>query len=124
MINKPSWFFGHLAYDLKNEIEELSSLHTDLVQFPDFFFFEPEIVIQLNRNEMIIEGDEPEEIFAAIDSNRHKFPHVVETSINLQQRISKEEYCLIIDQLKQHILRGDCYEINFCQEFFAEECYD
>jgi para-aminobenzoate synthetase component 1 len=23
--------------------------------------------------------------------------------------------------LKQHILRGDCYEINFCQEFFATE---
>jgi para-aminobenzoate synthetase component 1 len=22
--------------------------------------------------------------------------------------------------LRQHILRGDCYEINFCQEFFAE----
>jgi para-aminobenzoate synthetase component 1 len=26
----------------------------------------------------------------------------------------------VIQQLKQHILRGDCYEINFCQEFFAE----
>ena len=34
--------------------------------------------------------------------------------------ISKEEYISIIKQLKKHILRGDCYEINFCQEFFAE----
>ena len=27
----------------------------------------------------------------------------------------------IIRRLQQHILRGDCYEVNFCQEFFAED---
>ncbi len=35
-------------------------------------------------------------------------------------RIPKEKYLQIIEQLQKHILRGDCYEINFCQEFFAE----
>jgi para-aminobenzoate synthetase component 1 len=38
----------------------------------------------------------------------------------INNRISREEYIRIIKQLQQHILRGDCYEINFCQEFFAE----
>jgi para-aminobenzoate synthetase component 1 len=41
-------------------------------------------------------------------------------SIHLQPKLSKQEYTGIIDQLRQHILRGDCYEINFCQEFFAD----
>ena len=39
------------------------------------------------------------------------------------QKISKEEYIKTIEQLRQHILRGDCYEINFCQEFFAEHAH-
>jgi para-aminobenzoate synthetase component 1 len=26
----------------------------------------------------------------------------------------------VIEKLRQHILRGDCYEINYCQEFFVE----
>ncbi|MBK5269686.1 MAG: anthranilate synthase component I family protein, partial [Bacteroidia bacterium] len=38
----------------------------------------------------------------------------------MQNRISKEKYISVVRQLKQHILRGDCYEINYCQEFFAE----
>src|SRR4030095_10669057 len=40
--------------------------------------------------------------------------------INIQQRVSKKEYIETIEQLKKHILRGDCYEINYCMEFFAE----
>jgi para-aminobenzoate synthetase component 1 len=33
--------------------------------------------------------------------------------------ISKQDYVGIIGELKNHIHRGDCYEINFCQEFFS-----
>ncbi len=25
-----------------------------------------------------------------------------------------------VKKLQEHIIRGDCYEINFCQEFYAE----
>ena len=35
--------------------------------------------------------------------------------------ISKDEYLQTIAQLQKHILRGDCYEINFCQEFFIDD---
>ncbi len=27
-----------------------------------------------------------------------------------------------VEALRAHILQGDCYEINFCQEFYAENC--
>jgi para-aminobenzoate synthetase component 1 len=115
-----NWLFGHLGYDLKNEIEQVSSLHPDRIQFPDLFFFEPEIVIRLNENELFIEADDTEKIFSEIDEQKSL---LLSTSnrITIQNRISKEEYISIINQLKQHILRGDCYEINFCQEFFAED---
>jgi para-aminobenzoate synthetase component 1 len=38
----------------------------------------------------------------------------------IQNCYSKEEYISVVKQLQRHILRGDCYEINFCQEFFSE----
>jgi len=34
------WLFGHLGYDLKNEVEAVYSSHSDLIQFPDLFFFD------------------------------------------------------------------------------------
>jgi para-aminobenzoate synthetase component I len=39
------WLFGHLAYDLKNDIEQLQSSHPDGIGFPDAFFFVPETVL-------------------------------------------------------------------------------
>jgi para-aminobenzoate synthetase component I len=114
-----SWLFGHLGYDLKNEIEQVSSSHPDRIQFPDLFFFEPEIVIRLNKNELHIEADDAEKIFSEIDE-QESLRLSSSDAIVIQSCISKEEYISIINELKQHILRGDCYEINFCQEFFAE----
>ncbi len=119
---KRSWLFGHLSYDLKNEQEESFSLHPDNIQFPDLFFFEPAIIIRLNEKEMIIDADEPAEIFEAITS--YAVPSAItkkESTPFIQNRIQKEEYLSIIRRLQKHILLGDCYEINFCQEFYAEQ---
>jgi para-aminobenzoate synthetase component I len=40
--------------------------------------------------------------------------------VTVKSRFSKEHYIDTIRKLQQHILRGDCYEINFCQEFYSE----
>lgn len=117
---RPSWLFGHLSYDLKNEIEGLSSNHPDHIHFPDFFFFEPESIIQLTGSEMIIEGEEPEKIYASIISCTAELP-VIREPFTIESRLQQQEYCSIINQLKNHIQRGDCYEINFCQEFFVTD---
>ena len=115
---KKSWLFGHLGYDLKNEIEKLSSANPDSIRFPDLFFFEPEVIIRLKENEMIIEAGNPSAVFAAVSVISPESDMRV-SRVNIQSRFSKEEYISVINKLKQHILRGDCYEINFCQEFFA-----
>jgi para-aminobenzoate synthetase component 1 len=116
---KDGWLFGHLGYDLKNELEKLSSDHPDHIGFPDLYFFEPAILIKINEAEWLIEADDPQKIVEEINAMVLCTP-VVNTDIKISNRIKKEEYIAIIEQLRQHILRGDCYEINFCQEFFAE----
>ncbi len=119
---KSDWLFGHFGYDLKNELESLQSLHDDKVGFSDLHFFVPEIVIELNSNEVRIycEADATE-IFQSIISCRVIITEKVKVDAVVQSKIKKNDYLLTIARLQEHILRGDCYEINFCQEFFAED---
>lgn len=117
---RKGWLFGHLSYDLKNEIEALSSGHEDHTGFPDLCFFEPEIIIRLSANGLYIESADPEEVYDEIIStipSEHATPH----SFPVRSRFSREEYIAVIENLKKHIQRGDCYEINFCQEFYIEK---
>lgn len=119
---KGKWLLGHINYDLKNELEQLSSAHPDLIEFPDFFFFEPLTLVRLSEKQMIIEAEQPEKVFNEINDvvlAQAVEPQQTSKAI-VKNRIQKEEYISIIRRLQQHILRGDCYEINFCQEFFAE----
>ena len=51
------WVFGHVAYDVKNEIENAASSNPDGIQFPDIHFFVPEIIFILNKNEVLIGMD-------------------------------------------------------------------
>jgi para-aminobenzoate synthetase component I len=117
---RKSWLFGHLSYDLKNEIEALSSDHFDPVGFPDLFFFEPEVIIRLSADEMTIEADNAAAIFDELEKT------VINTlpasaAVQIKSRVSKEQYLDYVHKLQKHIVRGDCYEVNYCQEFFAEE---
>ncbi|MGD1843724.1 MAG: chorismate-binding protein, partial [Thermonemataceae bacterium] len=45
----------------------------------------------------------------------------VTSSIQIQQRFDRQTYLQTIEAIKQHILEGDIYEMNFCMEFFAEK---
>lgn len=120
--NDPDWLFGHLGYDLKNELFPLTSSHPDPIGFPDMFFFVPEVVIQLGKNEIHIgsTGDDHAKIYQQIMDAEEYGPVPSRPPFKIQQRFSKEEYIARVEQLRQHILRGDCYEINFCQQFYAE----
>lgn len=118
------WLFGHLGYDLKNDLEELSSSHTDHIGFEDVSFFEPMIVLRLTETSLIIEADDPAEIHLGIQHTSDILSRGGNSSsLSVQHKLSRDEYLSVIRKLQQHILRGDCYEINFCQEFFAENAH-
>jgi para-aminobenzoate synthetase component I len=118
--NKDEWLFGHLGYDLKNEREKLHSGSADAVGFSDLHFFVPEIVLELNDKEVAIHCDDDAKIiFDAILACPTSITEIVKSAVVIQHKIERENYIGIIEKLRQHILRGDCYEINFCQEFFA-----
>jgi para-aminobenzoate synthetase component I len=119
------WLFGHIAYDLKNDLEDLLSAHPDHIGFKDVSFFEPEIILRLNETSLTIEADDPANVHAGIEHIAADIFSLADndSSVSVQQKINRDEYLSVIRKLQQHILRGDCYEINFCQEFFAENAH-
>ncbi|MBV9962192.1 MAG: anthranilate synthase component I family protein [Parafilimonas sp.] len=117
------WIFGHLNYDLKNEIENLQSIHENRIGFPEIFLFIPITVLSLKNHTLTIASIEkqPQLIYDEIN-NEKIYDDVLSNTekIKLHSALSKKEYIGVIKKIQQHILRGDCYEINYCQEFFAE----
>ncbi|MCE3278705.1 MAG: anthranilate synthase component family protein [Bacteroidetes bacterium] len=119
------WLFGFLSYDLKNSIEDLSSQNHDGHRFPLLHFFSPKVVI-LIKNETIhlqfddnnISADQAQNIYDLTFSDSAQLSTT--DKIEIHNRISKEEYINTFNKIKQHIERGDIYEINLCQEFYSE----
>ena len=114
------WLFGHLGYDLKNETEQLQSDNFDGIGFKDLHFFVPAIVLKLSKNSLTIFCEEDaEQIFSAIQFSSGIIEETISPSLIIENRFTQTEYVNTIQKLQQHILKGDCYEINFCQEFFS-----
>jgi para-aminobenzoate synthetase component I len=118
------FLFGHLGYDLKNETEQLYSNNFDGIGFPDLYFFEPEVVLELCADKLLIHADTcAQDIFLAINKMPDGLKNIPGNTVEIKNRIDKPAYINAVEKLKAHILRGDCYEINFCQEFFAENTF-
>jgi para-aminobenzoate synthetase component 1 len=117
------WVFGHLSYDLKNEIDNLQSTLEDKTGFSDLFFFMPAYVLLLDEKQLQIGsfGADHEEIFSSIINQSLTASVIKRKDVVVRQKIDRESYLRTINTIKDHIKRGDCYELNFCQEFYAED---
>ena len=121
--NQQNWLFGFLSYDLKNDIEKLKSENKDFIQFPALHFFTPKFVIELRKNVLIISSNETAVRIKSIFEEILQVNDIIENkplSVNFKEDISKEKYIEKVESIKNHIQQGDIYELNFCQEFNAE----
>ena len=46
---KQGWWFGGFSYDLKNQIEKLSSTNFDGLHMPELFFFNPKYFLSKKK---------------------------------------------------------------------------
>lgn len=98
-LHQPALFF--CSYDHKNKIEALKPASSRLA-FPDQLYFEcdssfvPEPSVFLNN------------------------AFTKRSLLRLQPVVSKERYIENVKALKEHIRKGDIYEINYCIAFEAE----
>ena len=122
------WIFGYLSYDLKNNVEHLTSNNFDGLQFPELYFFQPKKIICLKGNQieflyLNMVSDELKLDFEFIRDKKYNLPKPdsPKENIRIRMRIFKDEYFRKVGQMLEHIQQGDIYEANFCQEFYAED---
>lgn len=123
--NTNDWIFGYLTYDLKNDTENLKSNNTDGLAFADLYFFQPKKIFLVQGNTVTIKylnavDDELEIDLETIENYKSTINSQANTNIKIKLRTSKDDYFEKVAKMQWHINRGDIYEANFCQEFYAE----
>lgn len=116
------WMPGFFSYDLKNETEDLTTSFPDRLAFPEAYFFVPSIILYFQDKQVRIEAPHPQDVYqdiltfvprAHIDSQK-------KAGITFQKRMTKARYMEAFQNMLAHIRKGDIYEVNLCQEFYAE----
>ncbi|PQJ79680.1 anthranilate synthase component I family protein [Polaribacter porphyrae] len=125
------YIFGYISYDVKNDVEQLSSKNFDGLDFADLYFFQPQKLFFINQNTVEFQylklvDDDIETDFKDISTlsfqvqSRNLKNESADSDIKIKLRIHKDEYHSKVNKVIEHIKRGDIYEANFCQEFYAE----
>jgi para-aminobenzoate synthetase component I len=114
--------FGHFGYGLKQETLGIRNEQEATIDFGLGFFFRPSVIITSRDGVIEIESThkDPADIFAEIFIESSYIFQEIPTRIDdIRPGLNRNQYVEVIAALKDHIHRGDCYEINFCQEFAA-----
>ena len=110
---------GLLAYDLKNRFEQLSSHNAAIVDTPESVFFIPCLKIKVSANAAEFFHRHPQEIFSQINAFDPPAESTLTTEAGIIPLTSREEYLEKAEAIKNHIVEGDIYEMNYCMAFQA-----
>ena len=116
------WVLGYFGYDLKNDVEHLNSSLTDRIGYPDCLFFIPSTLILVKTDAVFISSYEFEAKKVYNEIININLP-VRKTPVQstLISAVSKEDYISNVNRIKEHIIDGDVYELNYCQEFYSQD---
>lgn len=100
------------SYDLKNAFEDLQSQHPSLSGFPLAGAFRPELIVGEDRKHQVVnDGYLPESLPAKTSGFN---------TIEIKPDTSRAQYKAQFEKIRQHLLRGNIYETNYCIRFSAE----
>jgi para-aminobenzoate synthetase component 1 len=115
-----SEIFGFLTYDLKNQLEKLGNHHADNLGFPLLYFFKPRYLLELNGNKLTVNRNYPETFELLEQINQYVPDKASASPLSFQSRTGKTDYLNNVQAIRQQIEAGDFYEMNYCNEFYAE----
>jgi para-aminobenzoate synthetase component 1 len=109
---------GFITYEIKNELEALSSQNPSGLDWPALHFFQPETWLRWQPDALEIHG-RTAGVLAAILAT--VVPAAAPAAVPpLRPRMARAEYLEAVEQVREDILNGEVYELNLCQEFYAE----
>jgi para-aminobenzoate synthetase component 1 len=109
---------GFVTYDVKNEIEALSSDNFSGLDWPGLHFFVPDTWLYWRADVLELHGN-AEGVLATILAT--ELPATTPPAMPpLRARMPRADYLQAVAQVREDILNGEVYELNLCQEFYAE----
>jgi para-aminobenzoate synthetase component I len=118
--NKGKYIFGAIAFTLYQELFTISVELDQSITFPKLHLFVPRSVFYRPTPEdawQLLTGDE-------LDSSLLKeiIPDRIDKIVEIdnfkwEPTLSKDEYIRAVGAIKEHIQRGDVYELNYCYAF-------
>jgi len=122
------WIFGYLTYDLKNNVENLESQNFDGLEFPELFFFQPKKLFFIKGNQLEIRylnifKEQIENDLKSIQDIESSTDSPSDNAIKIKMRMHKDAYFEKVHRMLEYIHRGDIYEANLCQEFYAQDTH-
>jgi len=110
---------GFITYDAKNDIEELTSRNFAGFAWPTLHFFTPQTWLHWRTNTLEIHGYTAGILEAILTQSLPVYaaPYVPA----LRPRLAKADYLRAVTDIRDDILSGEVYELNLCQEFYAEK---
>lgn len=109
------WYFGHLAYNLADDLYGMP-LQEDPTGFAPLSFFQPEIVLAVQAAAVTIYAAQPAAVFSEIIASSPAYDSQL-SEVLTTPTVDRDTYIEDIGQVQHHIRRGDCYELNYCLEF-------
>ena len=115
--NKGKYIVLFLSYDLKNEIEHLHSAHLDPIGFPALTAIVASDYVRIHTSGELTYSNK-DFLQSINDTVIQIYPE--NSCIEVEAKVSKEDYIHTVQQIRNHIIDGDVYELNYCTEFFAK----
>ena len=109
---------GFVTYDVKNDIEALTSQNHDGFNWPKLHFFTPQTWLRWREGTVEIHGL-VEGVLGQILAQAVPLVPAPQVPI-MRPRMAKADYLRAVAAIREDILNGEVYELNLCQEFYAE----
>jgi para-aminobenzoate synthetase component 1 len=111
-------YCGFITYEVKNELEALNSQNPSGLTWPALHFFQPETWLRWQPDALELHG-RTVGVLAAILATA--VPAAASAAVPpLRARMPRANYLAAVEQVREDILNGEVYELNLCQEFYAE----
>ncbi len=121
LLAKKDWLYGYLSYDLKNEVENLQSTKPSTIAVDHLTFVVPEMILEIGQENFQIESiHEPDEIYKQITAMDASTTPALPSIERIQTRTTKDQYINNVNKIKQAIVEGEYYEMNYCIEFTSK----
>jgi len=116
------YIFGTISYDYKNMLEALASDNPDECCYPLLNFWVPKSVYILEETPRHLAGEN--EVLNQEEAQRF-LKKLQDPTVSFQadfkERTTKDAYFEQFNKIKNALQQGDIYELNYCQEFYAQQ---